>query len=100
MHDYVDCYRSNKYDIYDLSDVDASGAGLMDPTAVQGVLDFISGLKQTRADVKKTVDQQMVHSEKEVVEALAVQFEENMRIDEADVEEESKQPDKPIFVKK
>ena len=42
----------------------------------------------------------MVHSEKEVVEALAVQFEENMRIDEADVEEESKQPDKPIFVKK
>ena len=45
VHDYVDCYRSNKYDVYDLSDVDASGASLSDPSAVQGVLDFISGLK-------------------------------------------------------
>lgn len=56
MHDYADCYRSNKYDVYDLSDVDATGANLSNASAVQGVLDFISGLKQTRADVKKTVD--------------------------------------------
>eukprot|EP00354_Favella_ehrenbergii_P002217 CAMPEP_0170450914 /NCGR_PEP_ID=MMETSP0123-20130129/304_1 /TAXON_ID=182087 /ORGANISM="Favella ehrenbergii, Strain Fehren 1" /LENGTH=56 /DNA_ID=CAMNT_0010712379 /DNA_START=118 /DNA_END=288 /DNA_ORIENTATION=+ len=56
MNDYVDCYRSNKYDVYDLSDADASGSQLASPDAVQGVLDFISGLKQTRADVKKTVD--------------------------------------------
>jgi len=25
MQDYIDCYRSIKFDMYDLSDVDASG---------------------------------------------------------------------------
>jgi len=45
----------------------------------------------------------MVHSEEEVVEALALQFEENMRIDETDLAPEQmipEQVEKPVFVKK
>ena len=34
MHDYVDCYRSTKYDKYDLSGTDASGASLTSPEAL------------------------------------------------------------------
>ena len=45
VHDYAECYRSSKYDLYDLSEVDASGAGLTSTQAVDNVLDFISGLK-------------------------------------------------------
>ena len=82
MQDYADCYRSTKYDKYDLSDVDGTGSGLTSSENIDSVLDFISGLKQTRQDMKKTTDQKMVHSEEEVVLALAQQFEENMHIDE------------------
>lgn len=71
MQDYADCYRSTKFDKYDLSDVDASGSSLTSQDNVQGVLDFISGLRQTREEVAKSVNQRMVHSEEEVVQALA-----------------------------
>ena len=87
------------------------------PEAIQGVLDFISGLKQTRSDVTKTTDERMTHSEQEVVSALAEQFEQNMRIDETEVSNqtescvkaaaaeghslaEKEEVKKPIFVKK
>ena len=93
MKDYVECYQSNRYDVYNLSEVDGTGSEFSSPGAIQGVLDFISGLKQTRAEVQQSVDERMADSEQEVVTALAVQFEENMRIDEADLcedEEESK----------
>ena len=45
VHNYIDQYRGSKYEKYDLSDIDPSGQQLASPEAIQGVLDFVSGLK-------------------------------------------------------
>ena len=59
MQMYFECYKANKFDKYDMSEV-----GDM-PTASQ-VLDFISGLRQTREEMKMSPESRMTHSEAEV----------------------------------
>ena len=45
VHSYIDQYRSSKFEKYDLSDIDPSGQQFASVDAIQGVLDFVSGLK-------------------------------------------------------
>ena len=101
VHNYIDQYRGSKYEKYDLSDIDPSGQQLASPEAIQGVLDFIAGLKQTREDCKKPVNERMTHSEKEVVDELAKQFESAMQLDEKEQTQEEEAKDfKPVFKSK
>ncbi len=77
MQMYFECYRANKFEKYDMSENEEM------PTASQ-VLDFISGLRQTREEIKMTSESRMTHSEAEVrdsIEALAQKFDEVMIVE-------------------
>ena len=60
MNAYVDFYRAGKFDKYDLSEVSA------EMPSVDAVLDFVSGLRQTRTEVTAPTDQRTTHSEAEL----------------------------------
>ena len=64
---YFECFRANKFDKYDLK----SESG--DMPSAQDVLDFITGLRQTREEVKRKPEERMTHQESEIYE-ISKQF--------------------------
>jgi hypothetical protein len=59
---YFECFRANKFDKYNLQL--ESG----DMPSTQDVLDFVTGLRQTREEAKLKPEQRMTHQESEIVE--------------------------------
>ncbi len=63
-----------KYQEYDMSSADFNPA-----LATQSALDFISGLRQYREDMKKSIEQRMEHAEDEI-EKMTLEFHDKMML--------------------